>query len=153
MQTLLVHGTEQTPWILRIHWGSKLQDLVSLSTVESEYISLSYATRQVLFILHLLEELKENKIDFELPIANVYAKCFEDNTGCLDLAKTPKLRPRTKHIAVKYHHFRSYVRSKENPSGILELHWVSTDKQQADIFTKPLPPKTFLALRRLICGW
>ena len=136
-----------------IHWGSKLQDLVSLSTVESEYISLSYATRQVLFILHLLEELKENKIDFELPIANVYAKCFEDNTGCLDLAKTPKLRPRTKHIAVKYHHFRSHVRSKENPTGILELHWVSTDKQQADIFTKPLPPKTFLALRRLICGW
>ena len=105
-----------------IHWGSKLQDLVSLSTVESEYISLSYATRQVIFILQLLQELQDNQIDFDLPITKVYAKCFEDNTGCLDLAKTPKLRPRTKHIAVKYHHFRSHVRSKEHPEGILELH-------------------------------
>jgi len=136
-----------------IHWGSKLQDLVSLSTVEAEYISLSAATRHVLFILHLLEELKENNIAFDLPDTKVYAKCFEDNTGCLDLAQAPKLRPRTKHIAVKYHHFRSCVRTQENPTGILHLQWVNTTTQQADIFTKALSPKIFLQLRNLICGW
>ena len=136
-----------------IQWGSKLQDLCALSTVEAEYISLSHATRQVLFILHLLEELKENKLAFELPITNVYAKCFEDNAGCLDVAQTPKLRPRTKHIAVKYHHFRSHVKTQENPTGVLHLHWISTHEQQGDIFTKPLGPKQFLKLRNLICGW
>ena len=136
-----------------IYWGSKQQELVALSTVEAEYISLSYATRHVLFILHLLEEMKENQIDFDLPQTKVFAKCFEDNTGCLDLAVTPKLRPRTKHIAIKYHHFLSYVKNDENPEGILHLQWTPSEKQQADVFTKPLQPKAFTALRQLICGW
>ena len=37
---------------------------------------------------------------------NVHCKLFEDNNGALELAKAPRYRPRTKHIAVKYHHFR-----------------------------------------------
>jgi len=121
--------------------------------VEAEYIALSYATRHVLHILHLLEELKENQIDFDLPIAQIYAKCYEDNTGCLELAQTPKLRPRTKHIAIKYHHFLSHVKTQENPNGVLHLQWVTTTQQQADIFTKPLAQKDFERLHLHICGW
>ena len=136
-----------------IYWGSKQQELVALSTVEAEYISLSYATRHVLFILHLLEEMKANNVAFDLPQTKVFAKCFEDNTGCLDLAVTPKLRPRTKHIAIKYHHFLSYVKNDENPEGILHLQWTPSEQQQADVFTKPLQPKAFTALRQLISGW
>ena len=63
----------------------------------------------MLFILHLLEEMKDNRIAFDLPETRIYAKCFEDNTGCLDIAQVPKLRPRTKHIAIKYHHFCTSV--------------------------------------------
>ena len=85
-----------------IFWSSKQQELTALSTIEAEYIALSSATRHVLFILHLLEDLKALHIDFQLPETKAYAKCFEDNTGCLELAKAPKLRPRTKHIAVKF---------------------------------------------------
>jgi len=136
-----------------IFWSSKVQDLQALSTVEAEYIALSSATRHVLFILHLLEDLKAHNIDFNLPETKVYAKCFEDNAGALELAKAPKLRPRTKHIAVKYHHFLSYVKTDENPQGILELQWIPTDQQQADGFTKPLTPDLFAKIRKLVNGW
>ena len=64
------------------------------------------------------------------------------------MAKVPKNRPRTKHIAVKYHHFREAVRN-----GILLVERVSTDKQLADIMTKPLPIKTLEYLRSNIMGW
>ena len=136
-----------------IYWSSKQQELTALSTVEAEYIALSSATRHVLYILHLLEDLKASNIDFDLPKTQVHAKCFEDNAGCLELAKAPKLRPRTKHIAVKFHHFLGFVKTDENPNGILELQWISGDEQQADGFTKPLTPDKFTKLRKLTCGW
>jgi hypothetical protein len=63
-------------------------------------------------------------------------KCtiFEDNNGALELAKAPKMCPRTKHIAIKYHHFRSKVHSSE-----VDIKRVDTKNQIADIFTKGLP--------------
>ena len=121
--------------------------------MEAECIALSSATRHVLCILHLLEDLKAHNIDFDLPKTQVFAKCFEDNAGCLEIAKAPKLRPRTKHIAVKFHHFLGHVKTDANPNGVLELQWISTDKQQADGFTKPLAQSLFEKLRQLVCGW
>lgn len=38
----------------------------------------------------------------------LYADLFADNTGAYELAKAPKMPPRTKHIALKYHHFREH---------------------------------------------
>jgi hypothetical protein len=49
------------------------------------------------------------------------------------MARAPKMRPRTEHINIKYHHFLEHV-----TSGLLSLYAVSTDEQIADIFTKPL---------------
>ncbi len=115
-------------------WQSKLQTEIALSTTEAECIFLSSATREVLFILKLMQELIDNKIDLLLPKTKVYAKCFEDNAGCLELARAPKLRPRTKHIAVKYHHFLSYVKTEENPQGILELSYVNTAVLRFSVF-------------------
>jgi hypothetical protein len=43
-------------------------------------------------------------------VPKVYCKAFEDNSGALELAKAPKMRPRTKHINLVFHHFRDYVR-------------------------------------------
>ena len=58
---------------------------------------------------------------------------FEDNKGEEELANIPKIRPRTKHVAVKYRHFREAVKSK-----ILLVKRVDTIKKLADIFKKPL---------------
>ena len=133
---------------------SKLQTEVAPSTTESEYISLSQATRTVLFLIELFKEIKNEGFDFVFPTTKVFATCFEDNAGCLELARAPKLRPRTKHIAVKYHHFRSHVYNKQsNPDGCLHLQYVGTKDQLADIFTKGLSEAPFEKLRAIICGW
>ena len=104
--------------------------------------------------MQLFDEIKSNGFDFVAPRTQVHATCFEDNAGCLELARAPKLRPRTKHIAVKYHHFRSHVHhAQDNPNGSLTLKYVGTQDQLADIFTKGLNEALFQWLRQRICGW
>ena len=137
-----------------VAWLSKLQTEIALSTTESEYISLSQAARSLLFIMELFNEVKDQGFDFIFPETKVYATCFEDNAGCIELARAPKLRPRTKHIAVKYHHFRSHIYNEQsNPTGCLKLKYVGTKDQLADIFTKPLNESLFEKLRLTINGW
>ena len=137
-----------------IAWQSKLQTEVALSTTESEYISLSQATRTLLFLIQLFKEIKAQGFDFVFPTSKVYATCFEDNSGCLELAKAPKLRPHTKHIAVKYHHFRSHVYNKQsNPDGCLHLQYAGTKDPLADIFMKGLTQTAFEKFCSIICGW
>ena len=48
-----------------------------------------------------------------VPTPTTTCRVFEDNVGALDLANTPKLRPRTKHLAVQLHHFRQYILNKQ----------------------------------------
>ena len=78
----------------------------------------------------------------------MYYKDFEDNSGAMELGRTPKIRPRTKHINLVYHHFREYIRRKE-----IIIHRISTDDQLADIFTKPLGQNIFYKHRYSILKW
>lgn len=73
---------------------------------------------------------------------------FEDNNGALELARAPKMRPRTKHIALKYHHFRQAVKDEK----VIILP-IDTKEQVADIFTKPLYRPLFDYLRGKLMGW
>ena len=130
-----------------ITWSSKLQTEIALSTTESEYIALSTSMREVIPFLNLMEEIsglfgiKREKPTFKCTV-------WEDNESCIKVAKSPKFTPRTKHIAIKYHHFRSYV---EN--GTVLIKSIDTKDQLADILTKPLPEKAFCFLRKGLMGW
>ena len=128
-------------------WTSKLQTEIALSTTEAEYIALSQSLREIIPLMGLLREIKAH---FELNCSLPEIKCtvFEDNNSCIALAKAPRMNPRTKYIALKYHHFRSYVSSK-----LVSIEYVSTNEQSADIFTKALEEKQFLHLRKKICGY
>ena len=66
----------------------------------------------------------------------VYCKVFEDNSGALELARLPKLRPRTKHINVCYHHFRVHVQN-----GLIKIFPIGTKDQTHDVLTKAHPQK------------
>ncbi len=58
----------------------------------------------------------------------------EDNSGALEFDKVPKMRPRTKHINIKHHHFRDFV-----DRGEISIHTINTKDQPANIMlTKPL---------------
>ena len=87
---------------------SKLQTEITLSTTESEYVALSQAMRDVIPLLEVLSHIqKAIEVEIEKPV--VRCTVFEDNMGALELAIAPKMRPRTRHIAVKYHHFREHL--------------------------------------------
>lgn len=92
-------------------WSSKLQSEIALSTTEAEYIALSTAMRDIIPMKALLQELKE-----VLEMPEIEVKChsilFEDNQGAEELENVPKTRPRTKHIAIKYHHFENMFETK-----------------------------------------
>ena len=130
-----------------IIWCSKLMTEIALSTTESEYMALSLSMRDVIPLMELLKELKE-VVPSEDSAPTIHCTIFEDNKGCIDLVETPRMRPRTKHIALKYHHFRSFVKNKT-----VSIRYVETTLQRGDIFTKALNDVLFTKLRRLINGW
>jgi hypothetical protein len=98
--------------------------------------------------MELIKELEQAGFALSRVKPKVYCKAFEDNEGALEMARSPKMRPRTKHINVKYHHFRDAV-----TRGDIVVCPIDTKYQQADIFTKPLAEKSFIYLRGLIMGW
>ena len=79
----------------------------------------------------------------------VRSTVFEDNQGCLSLVNVPKMSPRNKYLALKYHFFRSHIGEQK---GVV-AKYISTDLQKADIFTKGLPPDKFKSIRKLLMGW
>jgi hypothetical protein len=64
------------------------------------------------------------------------------------MAQKPKMRPRTKHMNLEYHHFREAV-----TSGLASIHAIGTADQIADILTKPLAVGAFQKLRQRMVGW
>jgi Reverse transcriptase (RNA-dependent DNA polymerase) len=130
-------------------WVSKLQTEIALSTVEAEYIALSQSIRDLLPMRRLLQGIGSKlNLDFSKP-AILHSTVFEDNNGALSLATAPKINPRTKHIAVKYHHFRESVGEDK---GVLIVK-IDTKEQKADVLTKGLPKETHEYIRKLLMGW
>ena len=61
-----------------------------------------------------------------------------DNTSAISVSKNPVLHSKTKHIPIKYHFLREQVANK-----VVQLNFISSTEQNADIFTKPLPNAQF----------
>ena len=131
-----------------VFWASKMQTEIALSTTEAEYIALSTALREVIPMMELIEEMRVEGFGMMATTPTVYCKVFEDNSGAVELATVHKTRPRTKHLNVKYHHFRQFV-----DDGSIKVQGIGTDEQQADLLTKPLSEQIFVAHRRSISFW
>ena len=72
----------------------------------------------------------------------------EDNEACLKFSNMPKMSPRTKHIALPYHFFRSKVKELE-----IKVVAISTHDQLGDQFTKGLNEALFVKARKELIGW
>jgi hypothetical protein len=120
----------------------------AFSSCESEYIALSQALRKVIPAMHLIQEMKKQNYHDTPSVPKVHSTLFEDNSGALTLAKAPAMRPRTKHINIKYHHFRSHV-----ADGTIDTQAIRSKDQPADIVTKPLTESVFALHRHAIKGW
>ena len=130
-------------------WVPKLQREISLSTLEAEYIVLSTAMRDLLPMRELLKEVMSKMKLKHNQTTTINSTVFEENYGALSLALSPKISPRTKHIAVKYHFFRSKV----GPGTGIDIKRVDSQDNVADIFTKGLLGDKFVYLHKLLMGW
>jgi Reverse transcriptase (RNA-dependent DNA polymerase) len=147
-------------------WVSKMQTQVALSTMEAEYIALSQSMRDLIPIREVLKEIMTQVFEVEPKITyHSHSKAFddtigttphvipqstvyEDNDACLKFARMPKLTPRTKHIGMPYHWFRTQVERLE-----IHIERVDTLNQLGDQFTKGLPPEPFKVARKRLMGW
>ncbi|GJY65538.1 putative ribonuclease H-like domain-containing protein [Tanacetum coccineum] len=117
-----------------VSWSSKKQDCTSLSTAESEYVSLSACCAQVLW-------MRTQLTDYGYHFNKIPIYC--DSKSAIAISCNPVQHSRTKHIAVRYHFIKEHVEK-----GTIELYFVKTDYQLADIFTKALPVDRFNYLVR-----
>ena len=125
-------------------WCSKLQTEISLSTIESDYIALSQAMREVILFMNLMVEVGK-VFPLHNPKPESHCKVFKDNNSCIRVAESSKFTPRTKHIAIKYHHFRKHLADKT-----ISIYKIYTKDQLAGIFTKPLDIIIFRKLRLIV---
>ena len=124
-----------------------MQTEIALSTTEAEYIALSQAMRDVIPFVNIINELQAFYSD-KMEKPKILCRLFEDNNGALLLATDQKYRPSTKHISLKYHHFRSFVREER-----ISILPIDTKEQIADQFTKALDLQTYSYLRYKLMGW
>jgi hypothetical protein len=94
-------------------WASKLQTEVALSSTEAEYNALSESLRSVIYMMRLVDEAKGMGWKTFVGKPTVHCKVFEDNSGAFEMVRLPKMRPRTKHVCIKMHHFREHVRTQD----------------------------------------
>ena len=111
---------------------------VALSSQDAEYMALSDASREVIFLRQVLA-----CIGFEIePTA-----LFGDNNGSIALAQNPCDHQKSKHMQVRYHFIRQKVTEK-----VLSIRKVDTLRQLADLCTKALTANQHWELTRWVCG-
>ena len=107
------------------------------SSTEAEYVGLSFATQEAIWLLRLLHNFKWLK-SFPTTI-------YEDNQGAIELSRNPKHHNRTKNIDISYRFIRERVATNE-----INVEYCPTSNMVADIMTKALPKTTFENFRDLL---
>ncbi|GJX89446.1 retrovirus-related pol polyprotein from transposon TNT 1-94 [Tanacetum coccineum] len=112
-----------------VNWSSKKRKSIAISTTEAEYIAMSGCCAQILWMRSQLSDygFVFNKIPF-----------YCDNRSAIALCCNNVLHSRSKHIDIRHHFIREQVEK-----GVVELYFVTTDYQLANIFTKALPREWF----------
>ena len=123
-----------------ITWSSKKQGPIAQSTAEAEYIGVSEALKQAVWLRKLMADL-----GFDISEATLIL-C--DNCAAISIAKSPVLHSKTKYIKVKYHAVPYYEEKKE-----IKVVFCCSEEQLADAFTKPLSKFRFEVLRMRGLEW
>lgn len=112
-----------------ISWKASLQKVVSLSTTEAEYIALTEAIKEAVWLKGLVNELQMDQTCVDI---------FCDNQGAVHLSKNSFYHERTKHVDIRLHFIRDIIESGE--VCVKKIH---TDHNPSDMITKPVHSKKF----------
>ena len=118
-----------------VAWSARKQKVVARSNTESEYRSLASVATEIMWLQSLFIELGLPKV-VAIPII------WCDNIGAASLASNPMFHAQTKHIEVDTDFIREQVEAKQ-----IEVRFVPTEEQVADMLTKPLAASKFELLR------
>ncbi|CAM8970236.1 unnamed protein product [Rhodiola kirilowii] len=121
-----------------VSWSAKKQPTVSRSSTESEYRALANSAAEVVWLSHLLRDLRFSLSGPPLLLC--------DNRSAIFLAQNPVAHKRAKHIDIDYHFVRELV-----TSGKLRISHVPSSLQIADVFTKGLSRPLFEFFRSKLC--
>jgi hypothetical protein len=105
-----------------VSWVSQLQKIVALSTTEAEYVAVTEASKEMIWLQGLLAELGFKQVKNVL---------YSDSQSAIHLAKNSAFHSRTKHIGLRYHFIRSLL-----DDGVLTLKKIQGIKNPADMLTK-----------------
>jgi hypothetical protein len=120
-----------------VSWSSKKQPIVTLSSTESEYVALTHAAKELIWLRKLITEIIQ-------PILSP-SSLLCDNQGAISLSKDATFHARTKHIDTRFHFIRQTVDLQ-----ITSLTYCPTDDMVADIFTKSLARPKLEKFRHLL---
>ncbi|GJV27288.1 hypothetical protein Tco_1383736 [Tanacetum coccineum] len=112
-----------------VSWSSKKQKSTAISTTKAEYIAMSGCCAQILW-------MRSQLTDYGFAFNKIPLYC--DNRSAIALCCNNVQHSRSKHIDIRHHFIREQVEK-----GVVELYFVTTDYQLADIFTKALPRERF----------
>ncbi|GJS86649.1 retrovirus-related pol polyprotein from transposon TNT 1-94 [Tanacetum coccineum] len=119
-----------------VSWMSKKQDCTAMSSAEAEYVALSTSCAQVMW---MRTQVKDYGFNYnKIPL-------YRDSQSAIAISCNPVQHSHTKHIHTLYHFIKEQV---EN--GMIELYFVRTEYQLADMFTNALPDDRFKYLVRRI---
>ena len=116
-----------------VSWRSRKQSCVALSTSEAEYIALTSAAQEGIWLRQLISEILKKPMK---PVT-----IYEDNQSTICLARNPQFHGRSKHISIKFHFIRDNVKE-----GVIQMQYCKTENMTADILTKGLYGEKFMKL-------
>ena len=119
-----------------ILWSTRKQSVVALSTAEAEYIACAHVTCDLMYLQSVLQDLTQ-----ECDIPTIYV----DNQSALNMLHSYENSKRSRHIDIKYH----YIKDVINKS-LMKAQYIQSDKNIADMFTKPLAKFKFEMFRDLL---
>lgn len=117
-----------------VAWCSRRKTCTTLSTTEAEYVAASETSKEAIWLRHLLQNIdlaKQNTV-----------KIHCDNQRAIQLVRNPVFHGRTTHIDIRYHFIRDQLESNK-----IDIIYIETKMQIADILTKPLATPLFERLR------
>lgn len=117
-----------------VSWMTRKQSSVALSSTEAEYVSLSHAVCEAIWLRNLILELG---IKLDQPVV-----LHEDNQSCICIAQEPRDHKRMKHVDIRYNFIREKLQD-----GTFKIQYIPTNEQLADLFTKGLSRGPFEMLR------
>ncbi len=121
-----------------VFWKTHKQSVVTKCSTFAEYVAMSEAVTETLFLRNLLIDSFNLKI--EKPV-----KIYEDNSGAVAIAKFGNFTKNSKHIEVQYHYINDNYES-----GVIDIIKIDTNKNIADIFTKSLCKEKFVKNRKAL---